>query len=265
MNTQINIESRQRTQAASSSLQVRGLSLRLDGRVVLRDVTLQLPATGITTLIGPSGAGKTSLLRCLNGLLEHWQGEVRIAGKDTRQWPGGWDVLRRHVGLLGQKPCVFPLSIRANVVFGIQGFWRRRRAAARVEHYLRQAALWDEVAERLQQPAQRLSIGQQQRLCLARALAVKPRMLLLDEPTASLDPTSKHLIERSIGRLANELSVLWVTHDLEQARRLGGQVVFMCEGRIIEQGASEAFFRRPQRLESREFINWQVCDCGGPS
>lgn len=245
----------------SVALQIQGLNLVLGGMTVLEGVGLALAQTGVTTLIGPSGAGKSSLLRCINGLHQNWQGQIELAGRDIHHWQGGWDQLRRHVGLIAQKPCVFPQSIRTNVVFGIQGWRQRRRADALVEAVLCQAALWDEVSARLTAPAETLSLGQQQRLCIARALAIKPGLLLLDEPTASLDPRSKQLIEQSIKSLAESMPVLCVTHDLEQARRLGGQVVFMCEGKVIEQADCESFFQRPQRLESREFLSWNVCEC----
>ncbi|HHJ80001.1 MAG TPA: ATP-binding cassette domain-containing protein [Candidatus Tenderia electrophaga] len=248
-------------QPQAGALQIQGLNLELGGTAVLEGVELALPATGVTTLIGPSGAGKSSLLRCINGLHQGWQGQIELAGRDIHHWPGGWDQLRRHVGLIAQKPCVFPQSIRANVVFGIQGWRQRRRADALVEAVLRQAALWDEVSGRLTAPAETLSLGQQQRLCIARALAIKPGLLLLDEPTASLDPRSKQLIEQSIKSLAESMPLVCVTHDLEQARRLGGQVVFMCEGKVIERADCESFFQRPQRLESREFLSWNVCQC----
>ena len=248
-------------QTHQTALQVQGLGLQLAGVTVLEGIDLDLAKTGVTSLIGPSGAGKSSLLRCINGLYQDWQGQIGLEGQDIRRWQGGWDQLRRHVGLIAQKPCVFPESIRANVVFGVQGWRQRRRADDLVEKVLRQAALWDEVSERLDAPAETLSLGQQQRLCIARALAIKPGLLLLDEPTASLDPRSKQLIEQSIQQLAQSIPVLCVTHDLEQARRLGGQVVFMCEGKVIEQADSEMFFCQPQRLQSREFLRWNVCEC----
>ncbi len=248
-------------QPDSTALQIQGLNLWLGHTPVLEGVDLVLAQTGVTTLIGPSGAGKSSLLRCINGLYQNWQGQIELLGRDIRHWPGGWDQLRSHVGLIAQKPCVFPQSIRANVVFGVQGWRQRRRADALVEAVLRQAALWDEVSARLLAPAETLSLGQQQRLCIARALAIKPGLLLLDEPTASLDPRSKQLIEQSVKSLAASMPVLCVTHDLEQARRLGGQVVFMCDGKVIEQADCESFFQRPKRLESREFLSWNVCEC----
>jgi len=135
-------------------------------------------------------------------------------------------------------------------------------AAARIESLLRTAALWDEVKMRLDAPAAQLSLGQQQRLCLARALALQPKLLLLDEPTASLDPRSKQAIEASLHSLAAQMPLLCVTHDIEQAKRLADRVIFMCDGRLIEQADAADFFSRPARLESREFLRWAVCDCG---
>ncbi len=245
----------------SAVLTVEKLALSLAGKEILQQVDFSLSAIGVTSVIGPSGAGKSSLLRCLNGLESGWTGGVKIDGNDIRQWPGGWDQLRRHVGLIAQKPLVFNTSIRANVCFGLHGWRQRRRADGLVKASLQQAALWDEVADRLDAAATTLSVGQQQRLCIARAIAIKPKILLLDEPTASLDPLSKQLIEQSMLQLAQQIPLICVTHDLEQAQRLKGQVIFMCDGRVIEQAASDQFFRQPQQIETREFLRWSVCDC----
>ncbi len=242
-------------------LQVEQLTLQLGGQSVLQALSFTLPTQGITSLIGPSGAGKSSLLRCLNGLENHWRGSILVDGANVRHWRGGWDQLRRHIGLIAQKPVVFNASIRANVAFGLQGWRTRRRAEALIEQSLHQAALWDEVKERLDAPATTLSVGQQQRLCIARALAIKPKILLLDEPTASLDPRSKQLIEQTMLQLAETMPLICVTHDLEQARRLNGQFIFICDGRVIEQGACEQVLDQPQAIETREFLRWNVCDC----
>jgi len=247
--------------SATVSLQVSNLSLDLSMNPILRDITFTLPAHGMSTLIGPSGAGKSTLLRCLNQLHETWQGDICIMGHDARRWPQGADALRRQIGLIAQKPTVFPCSIQKNIVFGLLKRERKHFSAHHIEQVLRQTALWDEVKARLNEPAETLSIGQQQRLCIARALALSPSLLLLDEPTASLDPHSKQVIEISLLRLAETMPVLCVTHDIEQARRLGGQVLFICDGRIIETGPASAFFTRPERLETREFLRWSTCDC----
>jgi len=243
------------------SLQASGLSLTLGDKVILRDISFRLPAQGVTILIGPSGAGKSTLLRCLNLLHQTWQGELQLMGQDVRAWPDGEDAVRRTVGLIAQKPSLFPCSITQNVVFGLDRKARKQVLAERIEQVLQQAALWDEVKDRLNDDASILSVGQQQRLCIARALALSPKMLLLDEPTSSLDPRSKQCIEASLLKLAQHMPVLCVTHDIEQAKRMGGQIIFMCDGRLIESSDSESFFARPERIESREFLRWSVCDC----
>jgi len=249
------------TRSDSISLRVEKLNLELGGQLILRNICFTLPETGMTMLIGPSGAGKSSLLRCLNRLYGDWSGEIRLTGCHVRHWPGGGDALRSEMGLIAQKPAVFPCSIRENVLFGLNRRQRRRIGTGQVEACLRQAVLWDEVAHRLHDRAETLSIGQQQRLCLARALILSPAILLLDEPTASLDPRSRQLIESSLRKLAGNMPILCVTHDIEQAKRLAGQVIFICEGRIIETGDGDAFFSGPERLETREFLRWSVCDC----
>ena len=250
----------ERTQ--EDSLKVSDLNFEIDGTPLLRDISFSLPSQGMSFLIGPSGAGKSTLLRCLNLLHQAWRGDVHIMGHDLRAWPGGADHLRRAVGLIAQKPALFPCSIVQNIVFGLSRKSRRQLPHELIEQVLRQAALWDEVKDRLHDDASTLSVGQQQRLCVARALALAPKMLLLDEPTASLDPRSKQCIEASLLALSQSMPILCVTHDIEQAKRLGGQVIFMCDGHLIESGDSDAFFTRPARVESREFLRWSVCDCG---
>ncbi|MDX8397341.1 MAG: ATP-binding cassette domain-containing protein [Mariprofundaceae bacterium] len=237
------------------------ISLSLSEKHILKDVSFNLPTTGISSLIGPSGAGKSSLLRCLTLLYKDWSGQVSIDNVNIRDWQGGEDGLRHHIGLIAQKPSLFPTSIYENVIFGLSKKERQHDQSLWVQACLKRAALWDEVKERLHTPANSLSVGQQQRLCLARALALKPKVLLLDEPTASLDPRSKQFIEASLLDLAKSMPVLCVTHDLEQAQRLQGQVIFMCDGKVIEVAAANDFFNQPQRLETREFLRWSVCDC----
>lgn len=241
-------------------IEVSRLNLRLGNQIILKDISFTLPATGITAIIGPSGAGKSTLLRCLNGLQTNWQGDILIDGQAIDRWHK--HTLCRHIGLLAQKPCLFPGSISKNVAFGLSNHrWHRYRTQQIIETSLKQAALWEEVEHRLTVAANQLSVGQQQRLCLARALAIQPQILLLDEPTASLDPRSRQLIEQSILSLARNMPVLWVTHDLEQAQRLGSQIIFICDGRIIEQQNGSDFFCHPKSLETQAFLRWNVCDC----
>ncbi len=240
---------------------VENLSLQMGDKHILQHVSFDLPAADITSLIGPSGAGKSSLLRCMNMLNTDWTGHIQVQHTDIRHWHGGADILRKHIGLIAQKPAVFPVSIADNVLFGLSRSQQKENTSALLQHCLQQSALWDEVKDRLDQPANTLSIGQQQRLCLARALALKPSVLLLDEPTASLDPRSKQLIELSLHELAQNIPILCVTHDLDQAQRLQGNILFMCDGKIIETADCDSLFNHPQKLETREFLRWSVCDC----
>jgi len=243
------------------AVDLQSISLSLGEQAILKQVSFSLPKHGMSSLIGPSGAGKSSLLRCMTLLQDQWQGEISIDGQMIRQWQGGADALRQHIGLIAQKPAVFPTSIYENVIFGLNRKQRQADFSAWVQDCLQQAALWDEVKDRLHVAANTLSIGQQQRLCLARALVLKPKLLLLDEPTASLDPRSKQLIETCLQNLAKTMPVLCVTHDLEQAKRLQGQVIFMCDGKVIETAQASELFEHPERLETREFLRWSVCDC----
>jgi phosphate transport system ATP-binding protein len=244
-----------------ASISIEHLCLNLQGKAILRDLNFTMPTTGMTTLIGPSGAGKSSLLRCMNLLQSDWTGEIKVLGQSVKQWSAGEDDLRKFMGFIAQKPAVFPTSIFKNVTFALDKSTHQTVLNDWVQQCLQQAALWDEVKDRLHQSALTLSIGQQQRLCLARALALQPSVLLLDEPTASLDPRSKQLIESSLLELAKTMPVLCVTHDLEQASRLGGELIFMCDGKVIEQGKTEAMLNKPNKIETREFLRWSVCDC----
>jgi len=244
---------------ATCSLEVEHLSLQLTGRDILSDLSFSLATTGITSLIGPSGAGKSTLLRCLNRLHEQWQGNISLSNQSIRHDDS--DALRRKIGLIGQKPAVFPCSIRDNVSFGLSRQQRQQINPQDIQTALKQAALWQEVEQRLDEPADHLSLGQQQRLCLARALILKPSMLLLDEPTSALDPRSRDIIEHSMTNLAQHMPLLWVSHDLEQAQRISSHILFMCDGKLIEQADADTFFHHPKRIESREFLRWSVCDC----
>ncbi len=248
----------ERSSRPAYSLSMQGLYLQLDGQDILTDMTLQLPP-GITALIGPSGAGKSSLLRCMNRLHEHWTGDIDICGISIRDMDA--DTLRRQAGLIGQKPAVFPCSIRENVIFGLPRQQRNSVSDAAIHKTLTQAALWQEASDRLHADARTLSIGQQQRLFLARALILNPSFLMLDEPTSALDPRSRDIIERSLKKIGRHIPLLWVTHDLEQAKRISEHVIFICDGKLIEQADADSFFARPAAIESREFLRWNVCDC----
>lgn len=207
-------------------LEVRHLNVLAAGRTILRDISLNVPRHRIFGLIGPSGAGKSTLLKALNRLLElnrqyEVGGDVLLAGRSIYAPDVNVDDLRARVGILFQQPVVFPKSIFLNVLFGArhQDSILRRQWPELAERALREAALWEEVKDRLHDSALRLSVGQQQRLCLARTLAMNPEVILMDEPTSALDPKSTEAIEELIVRLKATRTIVLVTHNLDQARR----------------------------------------------
>ncbi len=258
--SKIKTNSPQQSVQTTSIAQIQGLNLCLEGHVLLQQIDLQL-MTGMNVLIGPSGAGKSTLLRCLNRLEDRWQGQIHVHGQCLRDTSQKIYVIRRKIGLINQKPTVFPCSIRDNVLFGLSKKERKNLSEKLLKTCLQQAALWSELKHRLDDTASKLSLGQQQRLCIARALALKPDILMLDEPTSSLDPRSKQLIEQTLLKLAEDIPIVWVSHDLEQAKRLAGQLIFMCQGRVMECGDSKAMFQQPQCLQTQAFLRWEVCDC----
>lgn len=231
----------------------------------LRDITLDLPHRQITAIIGPSGCGKSTLLKSLNRLLdlnEHVRvsGRILIDGADI--YAPGVDVtdIRTRVGMLAQKPFPLPLSIYDNVAYGprIHGLADRKQMPAVVEASLMAARLWDEVKHRLKEPAHRLSVGQQQRLCLARALAARPEILLCDESTASLDPISARGIEELLASLRQDYTLIMVTHDIDQARRLADYVVFMWLGEVAEHGPAAQFFQNPSNSLTHAYLAREI-------
>ncbi len=231
-----------RPHAAAPVLEARRLTVAAGRRTLLRAVDLQLAPREVHAVLGPSGAGKSTLLRCLNRLVDlspglAVTGDVLLAGRSVYARGTDPDRLRERIGMLFQQPVVFPGSIADNVLFGLRhtGRARRREWPERLERALREAALWDEVADRLAQPAACLSVGQQQRLCLARALAVEPEALLLDEPTSALDPRATAAIEELILALRERHAVLLVTHQAAQARRLADRISYL----RLRDGAGE--------------------------
>ncbi len=248
--------------AASPLLEVRGLSVWAGERQLLRGIDLEVMPGQVLGVIGPSGCGKTTFLRCLNRLVDlisglRVSGEVRFAGRSIYGADCDADALRAEVGMLFQQPAVFPGSIAENVIFGARRIYRlaRTEQPARVEWALREAGLWDEVADRLSASAVTLSVGQQQRLCLARALAMKPRVLLLDEPTSALDERASAQIEELVLRLAKRLTLIMVTHDLAQARRVTDQLarfeLRQGVGEMVQQGPTHQLLALPRRVDSR--------------
>ncbi len=246
-------------------VQIRNLNVWYDGdHLVLRNVTLDIPRNQITVIIGPSGCGKTTLLKSLNRFLElsdgtHLTGQVLIDGEDI--YAPGVDVteIRKKVGLLAQRPYPLPMSIYENVAYGlrIHHMEKGRDLDEVVRHYLEAAGLWEEVKDRLHQPANRLSIGQQQRLCLARGLAIEPEILLGDEVTSALDPISAQHIEQRLLELKQRYTVVLVTHILRQAKRLADYVVFMYMGEVVEAGPAAEVFTNPRQARTRAYLEGQ--------
>ncbi len=233
-------------------------------RHAVRNVTLSLGLKSVTAIIGPSGCGKSTLLRCLNRMHETVPG-ARVTGSVTldgeRLYGNGTSaiVVRRHIGMVFQRPTPFPtMSIRDNVAAGLRtratGLPSRSELDAIVEDALRHAALWDEVKDRLTASAVALSGGQQQRLCIARALATKPRVLLLDEPTASLDPASTQRIEELVYELRSTLTVGIVTHNMQQAARVSDRTAFMLDGDLIEVAPTNTLFTAPRDPRTEAYI-----------
>ena len=231
-------------------------------KVAVREVSLFFPTNTVTAIIGPSGCGKSTFLRCLNRLHELSEGGW-VTGKvllDNEDIYGGRvdpvDV-RRRVGMVFQRPTPFPtMSIADNVAAGLRVNGRRPKAdlAAAVERALRQAALWDEVKDRLQTSAVALSGGQQQRLCIARAVAPQPQVLLLDEPTASLDPAATQRIEELCQELKTRYTIVIVTHNLQQAARVSDYTAFFYLGELIELGRTEELFTSPAKEQTEAYI-----------
>jgi len=227
----------------------------------LTDVTLDFPRHEVTALIGPSGCGKSTFLRCLNRMNDLIDG-VRITG--TMDLDGqeindrGRDVieLRRRVGMVFQKPNPFPKSIYENIAYGLRIAGVRQKAVLdeAVESSLKRAALWGEVKDRLHESALGLSGGQHQRLCIARAIAVSPDIILMDEPCSALDPRSTTRIEDLIGELREEYTIIIVTHNMQQAARVSDFTAFLYEGELIEYGPTKQMFTRPGRKETEDYI-----------
>jgi phosphate transport system ATP-binding protein len=242
-------------------LRVRDLTVSYHGTPALERVSLDVLAHRVTALIGPSGCGKSTFLRCLNRMNDHIPG-VRIEGE---VWMDGLSLygpdvdpveLRQRVGMVFQKSNPFPKSIFDNVVFGPRLHGVRDRVALReiAERSLRQAALWDEVAGRLDEPALALSGGQQQRLCIARALAVEPEVLLMDEPASALDPIATAKIEELIHELRVEYTIVIVTHNMQQAARVSDHTAYFYLGRLVEYGPTERIFTTPTCRETEDYI-----------
>ena len=228
----------------------------------LSDINITIDDGEFVFLVGPSGAGKSTLLKSLNRLLDDNE-QVKITGKvlvdGEELYAPGVEIthIRRKMGLLSQRPCPLPMSIYDNIAYGcrIHGIRNRKKLNMVVRHYLKAVGLWDEVKDRLHSPAGRMSIGQQQRLCLARGLAVEPQFILADEATSALDPISSKTIEDLFLKLKEEYAIVLVTHTLRQALRIADYVIFMYMGEIIEAGPADQIFNNPQKELTQKYLS----------
>ena len=242
-------------------ISIENLNLYFGKQHVLKNIDAQIPTNKITVIMGPSGCGKTTLMKSLNRLTDlnpeaHVSGTIRIDNEDILQTKDDITLIRKKMGLLAQRPYPLPMSIYNNIAYGLRISGRRKKKILdrRVEHYLRQVSLWEEVKDRLKEPAGRLSIGQQQRLCLARGLAVGPEIILADEPTSALDPISSQAIEAQFNILKKNYTIVLVTHILRQARRLADHLIFMYLGEVIEQGPATQVFENPQQEMTKSYL-----------
>jgi phosphate transport system ATP-binding protein len=242
-------------------ISVQDLNVFYGSEQVLKNITIDIPDKKIIAIIGPSGCGKTTLLKSFNRLIDSVDG-IKVSG---RVFVDGEDIfdpaaevthIRKKMGLLSQSPYPLPMSIYDNIAYGprIHGQKNKKELSRIVEHYLKMSSLWDEVKDRLHTPASKLSIGQQQRLCLARGLAVEPEIILADEPTSALDPKSSQRIEESFLKLKKDYTIIIVTHILRQAKRLADYAVFLYCGELIEHGPAKEIFENPKEEMTKEYI-----------
>jgi phosphate transport system ATP-binding protein len=253
---------------ATPAMRAVNLTLSFGAKTVLDEVSLDFPARAITSLLGPTGSGKTTFLRTLNRMNDkvfgyQYSGDVLLGGQSIFKSHDLMDF-RRRVGMLFQRPNPFPMSIIDNALAGVRAHKMvpRKEFKAVAQARLTEVGLWDAVKDRLGDSPFRLSGGQQQLLCLARALAVNPEVLLLDEPTSSLDPNTTERIEELIRSLAKRLTVIMVTHDLAQAARIGDRTALFFDGRLIEEGPTEQLFLAPKHPETVRYVSGLFGDRG---
>jgi phosphate transport system ATP-binding protein len=245
----------------NAKIQVENLSYAYGAQEVLRGISINVPARAITVFLGPAGGGKTTLLRLVNRLNDlvdstHLTGRILLDGQDI--YAPGTNVadLRRRVGMVFALPLPLPGTVRENVTYGprLAGVRDRKQLDEVVERSLTQAALWDEVKDRLDDAANRLSGGQQQRLCIARSLALEPEVLLLDEPTSGLDPISTAKVEGSLFQLKQDYTIVIVPHSVQQAARVADYAAFFLMGELVEQGPGKTLFTAPQNKRTEDYV-----------
>lgn len=245
----------------SIRIDVRSLSFYYGQYQALKDISLPLYDRKVTAFIGPSGCGKSTLLRILNRIYELYPnqratGEVLLDGEDILDGGQDLNLLRAKIGMVFQKPTPFPMTIYDNIAFGINLYERLPKSEldARVEDALKRAALWGEVRDKLRESGLSLSGGQQQRLCIARTVATKPEVILLDEPCSALDPISTAKIEELMDELSNEYTLVIVTHNMQQASRTSDYTAFMYLGELVEFGATDQVFTAPAKKQTEQYI-----------
>jgi phosphate transport system ATP-binding protein len=242
-------------------IEAHGVSVFYGAFQAIKQVSLGIPQNSVVSFIGPSGCGKSTFLRAINRLNDlipgcRVTGEMRIAGQDVYHPAVNLTSLRREVGLVFQKPNPFPRSIYENIAYGprLQGMTRRSDLEERVEDSLRRCALWDEVKDRLKQSALGLSGGQQQRLCIARALATRPKVLLMDEPCSALDPIATGKIEDLINELKLQYTIVTVTHNMQQAARISDYTAFFYVGTLVEYDRTATIFTSPTNKQTEDYV-----------
>lgn len=248
-------------EAAQPKIVVRDLDFYYGSSHALKSVSFEMKAKSVTAIIGPSGCGKSTLLRTINRIFELYDGqratgEILIDGENVLNKRYSLSKLRKKVGMVFQKPTPFVLSIYENIAFPVRHYERLSKSEMndRVEHALRQAALWDEVKDKLHHSARALSGGQQQRLCVARGLAVRPEVLLLDEPTSALDPISSAKLEETVTQLKADYTIVIVTHNLGQAARVSDFTAYMYLGELVEFDETAKMFTRPSTKGASDYI-----------
>ncbi len=232
-----------------------------DGQESLRDINLAIQANAITVLFGPAGGGKSTLLRSINRLndladVANVQGRILFNGQNILEPQVDANSLRRKIGIVFSRPVALPLTIYQNVSYPLElmGERRKSRLDEAVERALRQATLWDEVSDRLKDPASAISGGQQQRLCLARVLALEPEVIMLDEPTSALDPITTARIEALMQDLKEQYTILWVPHNIQQAARMADYAAFFLQGQMVEYREGKNLFINPKEKSTQEYI-----------
>ncbi|BAU54598.1 phosphate ABC transporter ATP-binding protein [Mucilaginibacter gotjawali] len=244
-----------------SLISVQQLNVHIGNQHILKDINIDIPDKKVTSIIGPSGCGKTTLLKTFNRLLDN-SADVKITGKVLVDGENIYDPdvevthIRQKMGLLSQRPYPLPMSIYDNVAYGprIHGIRKKHDLDELVEKQLKATGLWEEVKDRLHASATRLSIGQQQRLCLARGLAVGPEIILGDESTSALDPVSTHIIEDLFVQLKEKYTIVLVTHILRQAARISDHIIFVYMGKIIEAGPTNEILQNPKEELTKQYV-----------